>query len=147
MCLLKAPATSTYRAAVVMLFLCHVGLFASDMGFAGGKSKSIYGKEGHLGITVVKFASTQAGLKEAERLAEYFEKDNHGRRGWARAQASQSGVNEDKNHAFAKVDPKGGETKRILYGYLATTSDLDKVDLDTRKKAIIKSRRELDPSE
>ncbi|XP_020259407.1 uncharacterized protein LOC109835790 [Asparagus officinalis] len=118
-----------------------------DLDFAGGKSKSMYGKEGHLGITLVKYANTQAGLKEAERLADYFEKDNRGCKGWARAQAYQSGADEEKNPALVEVDPKSGEKKRIFYGYLATASDLDKVDSDTKKKAVIKSRREFDSSE
>lgn len=145
--MLKAPVIFTCTAAVcVMHSVFFLASLAPDLGFGGGKSKSMYGKEGHLGITVVKFANTQAGLKEAERLAEYFEKDNHGRKGWARAQASQSG-DEDENPALVKVDPKSGEKKRILYGYLAMASDLDKVDFDTRKKAVIKSRRELDLSE
>ncbi|EHA8589628.1 putative protein SUPPRESSOR OF GENE SILENCING 3 [Cocos nucifera] len=117
-----------------------------ELGFGGGKSKSIYGKEGHTGVTMVKFANTSAGLKEAERLVEYFERENHGRKGWARAQASRSG-DDDKNPALVKVDEKTGERKRIFYGYLATASDLDKLDFDTRKKVIIKSRRELDLSD
>ncbi|PHT38676.1 hypothetical protein CQW23_22249 [Capsicum baccatum] len=34
--------------------------------------------DGHLGVTLIKFASNQSGLLEAMRLAEYFEKDDHG---------------------------------------------------------------------
>ncbi|CAL9065066.1 uncharacterized protein LOC103999244 [Musa acuminata AAA Group] len=117
-----------------------------ELGFGGGKSKSIYGKEGHTGITMVKFANTQAGMKEAERLADYLEKDNHGRKGWARVQASQSG-GDDKNPTLVKTDEKTGEKKRVLYGYLATASELDKIDFDMRKRAVIKSRRELDLSD
>lgn len=117
-----------------------------DLGFGGGKSKSMYGKDGHLGITIVKFANTQSGLKEAERFAEYFEKENHGRKGWTRVQASHSGDVDDNNPYLVKVDVKSGEKKRILYGYLGTASDLDKVDFDTKKKSDIKSRREFDQS-
>ncbi|KAI0516367.1 hypothetical protein KFK09_009040 [Dendrobium nobile] len=115
-----------------------------ELGFGGGKAKSVYGKEGHLGFTAVKFSNTEVGLKEAENLAEFFEKDNRGRRGWARVQASQSGNNEDKNPDLVKVDKKTGEKSRIFYGYLATSMDLDKVEFDMRKKAVIKSRKELD---
>ncbi|KAH7666276.1 XS domain-containing protein [Dioscorea alata] len=118
-----------------------------DLGFSGGKSKSMYGKEGHMGMTLVKFANTQAGLKEAEHLSEYFEKDNHGRKGWSRAQAMSSNLDDDKNPAMVKLDEKTGEKKRILYGYLVTASDLDKVDQDTRKRLVIKSRKEHDSSD
>ncbi|KAJ6771595.1 RNA RECOGNITION MOTIF XS DOMAIN PROTEIN [Salix koriyanagi] len=53
-----------------------------DLGFVGGKSKSLYGRDGHLGITLVKFGGDQSGLKEAMRLAEHFEKDNRGHKAW-----------------------------------------------------------------
>ncbi|XP_042517422.1 uncharacterized protein LOC122091500 [Macadamia integrifolia] len=117
-----------------------------DLGFGGGKSKSLYGKDGHLGITLVKFAGDQSGLKEAIRLAEFFEKDNHGRQGWARAQSSQLGMDDEKNPNLVKVDEKTGEKKRIFYGYLGTAFDLDKVDFETRKRAVIESRSEWKPS-
>ena len=45
------------------------------------------------------------------------------------------------------MDEKTGERKRIFYGYLAIASDLDKLDFDTKKKIMIKSRRELDLSD
>ncbi|OAY82286.1 hypothetical protein ACMD2_06259 [Ananas comosus] len=118
-----------------------------DLGFPGGKSKSLYGKEGHLGVTLVKFANTEAGLKEAERLAEYFEKEGHGRRGWSRAQATLPSGDDDKNPLLVKLNERTGEKKRILYGYLATASDLDKVDFDMKKRASVKSKREFDLSD
>lgn len=116
-----------------------------DLGFGGGKAKSLYGKEGHLGVTLVKFAPDQSGLKEAVRLAEYLEKDYHGRKGWARAQPSQSGRDDESNPNLVKVDEKTRENQRILYGYLATAVDLEEVDFETRKKATIESKRELKP--
>lgn len=119
-----------------------------ELGFPGGKAKSLYGKDGHLGVTLVKFASSEAGVKEAEGLAEHFEKENHGRRGWARALASQQpGADDELNPAMVMTDEKTGDRKRILYGYLATATDIDKFDFDSRKKAVIKSKRDLDVSE
>ncbi|XP_072986121.1 uncharacterized protein [Typha latifolia] len=117
-----------------------------ELGFPGGKSKSLYGKEGHLGVTLVKFANTQAGLREAERLAEFFEKEDHGRKGWACAQAIQSS-DDERNPMLFKVDEKTGEKKRIFYGNLATASDLEKLDFDMKKRATVKSRREFDLSD
>ncbi|KAF5198672.1 Rna recognition motif xs domain protein [Thalictrum thalictroides] len=116
-----------------------------DLGFGGGKAKSVYSKEGHLGFTVVKFAADQSGLKEAMRLADFFEKDYHGRIGWARTLASKSGRDDENNPNLVKVDEKTREKQRILYGYLATVSDLEVVDFETRKKASIESKRELRP--
>ncbi|XP_059632501.1 uncharacterized protein LOC132275119 isoform X2 [Cornus florida] len=117
-----------------------------DLGFGGGKSKSLYGRDGHLGVTLVKFAADQSGLKEAVRLAEYFEKDNHGRRGWTRVQSLTSGKDDDNNPNLVKVDERTGEKKRVFYGHLGTVSDLDMVDSDTRKKVLVESRREYKPS-
>ncbi|KAG8096040.1 hypothetical protein GUJ93_ZPchr0013g35318 [Zizania palustris] len=94
----------------------------SELGFAGGKSKSLYGKEGHLGLTLIKFANSPTGLKEAERFAEFLERQDHGHN-------------------------RTGEKRRVLYGYLAISSDLDELDSDSRKRASLKSRRELDPSD
>ncbi|CAL5392862.1 unnamed protein product [Camellia sinensis] len=117
-----------------------------DFGFRGGKSKSMYGIDGHLGITLVKFYGNQSGLKEAVRLAEFFEKESHGRIGWTRAESLKSGRDDENNPNLMKVDVKTGEKKRIFYGYLVTVFDLDKVDFETRKKAVIESRREYKPS-
>lgn len=117
-------------------------LHVSDLGFAGGKSKSVYGRDGHLGTTLVKFSGDQPGLKEAMRLAEFFEKENHGRKAWARVQPLTFGRDDEKNPNLMRVDEKAGEKMRIFYGYLGTASDLDKVDIDTRKKVVIESRRE-----
>ncbi|KAL6902389.1 hypothetical protein ACP4OV_005265 [Aristida adscensionis] len=114
----------------------------TELGFCGGKSKSLYGKEGHLGLTLIKFANTPAGLKEAERLAEFLERQDHGRIGWSRAQTTHS-VDSDKSPLLVETDNRTGETKRILYGYLAIASDLDKLDSDSRKRAFLKSKREF----
>lgn len=100
----------------------------ADLGFVGGKSKFLYGRDGHLGITLVKFGGDQSGLKEAIRMAEYFEKDNHGRKAWGCLQPVTLGKEDEKNPSLVKVD-RSGEKTRILYGYLATAADLYKVDL------------------
>ncbi|XP_020258244.1 uncharacterized protein LOC109834620 [Asparagus officinalis] len=110
-----------------------VDMKLKELGFAGGKSKSLYGKKGHLGIAAVKFASSPAGLEEAECLAEYFKKNNRGRKDWTQMETSHNDSD----------DKKTDEKKNIFYGYLATAADLDKVDIDTRKKAAIRSRREI----
>ncbi|KAF9677596.1 hypothetical protein SADUNF_Sadunf08G0124100 [Salix dunnii] len=116
-----------------------------DLGFAGGKSKSLYGRDGHLGITLVKFAGDQLGLKEAIRMAEHFEKDNHGRKAWGCLQPVTLGNDDEKNPSLVKVD-RTGEKTRILYGYLATAADLNIVDFETRKKVVIESLREHEAS-
>lgn len=133
----------SYKLFSLVLILFYVSL---DLGFGTGKSKSLYGREGHLGITLVKFAGDQSGLKDAVRLAEYYEKDSRGRKVWARVQPLSLGKDDENNPSLVTVDQRTGEKKRILYGYLGTASDLDKVDFETRKKAVIESRREIKAS-
>ncbi|KAM4115967.1 hypothetical protein ACJW30_02G014600 [Castanea mollissima] len=113
-----------------------------ELGFGGGKSRSLYGREGHLGTTLVKFSGDQSGLKEALQMAEFFEKENHGRKAWARVQPSHFSRDDEKNPNLVKVDEKTGEKKRIFYGYLGTASDMEKFDFDTKKKVTIESLRE-----
>lgn len=133
----------SYKLFSLVLILFYVSL---DLGFGTGKSKSLYGREGHLGITLVKFAGDQSGLKDAVRLAEYFEKDSRGRKVWARVQPLSLGKDDENNPSLVTVDQRTGEKKRILYGYIGTASDLDKVDFETRKKAVIESWREIKAS-
>nr|XP_004300997.2 PREDICTED: uncharacterized protein LOC101304679 [Fragaria vesca subsp. vesca]XP_011464139.1 PREDICTED: uncharacterized protein LOC101304679 [Fragaria vesca subsp. vesca] len=116
------------------------------LGFGSGKSKSLYGRDGHLGTTIIKFSADEAGLKEALRMTEFFEKDNHGRRAWYHVQPLTMGNKDDENNPYlVKLDEKTREKKRVFYGYLGTASDLEKVDFDTRKKAAIESWREFKP--
>lgn len=111
-------------------------ILLSGIGFHNGKVKALYNREGHLGVTLVKFPS----LMDAMRLAEYFEKDNRGRKGWARLQPMTLGKDDENNPDLVKVDHRTGEKKRVFYGYLGTVSDLEKVDFDSRKKITIASR-------
>lgn len=60
------------------------------------QARSLHGKDGHLGITMVRFENSRTGLEGAERLAEYFEKDKRGRKSWARVRSSQSGADEER---------------------------------------------------
>lgn len=97
-----------------------------------------------MGTTLIKFSGDQPGLNEAKRLAEYFEKDNHGRMAWARVRPAAFSRDDDKNPNLVKMDENNGEKKRIFYGYLATAADMDKVDFDTRKKVTIESCRDFE---
>ncbi|KAL8171365.1 hypothetical protein V2J09_023169 [Rumex salicifolius] len=114
------------------------------MGFHNFKPKSLYNREGHLGIILIKFAADQAGLRQAIQLNEHFEKQNRGRRGWAQVQSKLSGTGMDteNNPMLVEVDPRTGENNRILYGHLFTAFDLDKADFETKKKAALESKRD-----
>ncbi|KAJ3673578.1 hypothetical protein LUZ60_005570 [Juncus effusus] len=115
-----------------------------DLGFPGGKARSIYSREGHMGVTCVQFSNTESGLKEAESLKHYFERQNHERKGWMRVRPVKPSEDDDRNPLLVKKDERTGEKKRVLYGYMASVADLDLVDVDIRKRASVKSRKDFD---
>ncbi|KAL9678177.1 hypothetical protein QQ045_016016 [Rhodiola kirilowii] len=85
-----------------------------DLGFTSDKAKSVYGKEGHQGITLVKFPGDRSGLKEAIRLAEYLEKEKHGRKSWAHVEATTTRKDDVDNPSLVNLDEKSKEKRRIL---------------------------------
>lgn len=125
-----------------MFHFVSLWILLSELGIGGGKSKSLYSRDGHLGITLIKFAANQSGLEEALQLDKYFEKDNLGRKGWARVESLVLGKDDENNPSLVKMDQRTGEKKRIFYGYLANVSDIDKIDFDTKKKTMVENRRE-----
>ncbi|KAH9318548.1 hypothetical protein KI387_020317, partial [Taxus chinensis] len=117
-----------------------------ELGFSGGKAKALYGKDGHhRGTVVIKFSPSSSGLQEADRLVKHFEANKHGRKDWLRVQDSTlNQENDDKNPDIVQIDEKTKLEKRVFYGYIAIAGDLAKLDFDMRKKAVVKSRREID---
>uniref|UniRef100_A0A0E0MGK5 XS domain-containing protein n=1 Tax=Oryza punctata TaxID=4537 RepID=A0A0E0MGK5_ORYPU len=110
-----------------------------------GSVKPLSGKDGQRSM-LVKFASSLAGLSEAERLAQSLEKQGHGRAEWYRVRSVPPSADGGSNPLLVKVGVKGERTW-VLYGYLATAWDLDALDLESKQNAVIKSRKELDLSE
>ncbi|GKB17477.1 suppressor of gene silencing like protein [Tanacetum coccineum] len=79
-----------------------------------------------MGTTVAKFANDPSGLKDAMRLADFFEKQKHGHTSWASIQSSlRPGKDNEKDPNFVKLDKRTTEKERILYGYLGTVFDLE----------------------
>lgn len=71
------------------------------------KARHSYGPKGHRGMSVLIFESSAVGYTEAERLSKHFEQEGKGRYAW-------------DNHP--PLFHRGG---KILYGYMATKSDMD----------------------
>eukprot|EP01018_Ginkgo_biloba_P033071 Gb_05458 [translate_table: standard] len=117
-----------------------------ELGFGSGKSKALYGRDGHQGIILVKFLSTFAGFQEAERLHKYFEGHHRGRKKWLHVQSSSHTSQEidDEDPDLVRIDKETKEKKRVLYGYIAIAGDLEKVDFDTRKRTLVKTRKDIE---
>ncbi|PHT59354.1 hypothetical protein CQW23_01717 [Capsicum baccatum] len=77
-------------------FVLFASLLKPSIGFPSGKAKALYSRDGHLGVTLVKFTSDQLGFMKATWVAEYFEKENHRRNDWVRLQPLTLGK-DDKN--------------------------------------------------
>ncbi|CAI7754480.1 unnamed protein product, partial [Closterium sp. NIES-53] len=95
------------------------------------KTKHAYGPQGHRGMSILVFDATPDGFKEAERLAQQFEREGRGRVELTRRSAPL-------------VDRSG---KRNLFGYLATQQDVDEFNRCCKGKAAlkveVKRRREM----
>lgn len=100
------------------------------IGHTSGKPKSSWGKEGHKGHVIVQYPPTIGGLREAERLHEYFKSFQRGRDEWLRVKCTWHGLpgheGIEEGPDLKRVDQGTNEEKRVLYGYLATEDDKDK---------------------
>ncbi|KAK3008098.1 hypothetical protein RJ639_013645 [Escallonia herrerae] len=118
------------EAAAVVVMEAH------DMGF-GGKTEVCRGKPANQSIMVVKFKPTLSGLKEAERLRNFYDESKHGRAEFQHI--------ESINNSNTEETPKKSADKmeNVLFAYLGRAEDLDKIDIETRKRCLVKSKKEI----
>ncbi|KAL4292700.1 hypothetical protein HN51_043051 [Arachis hypogaea] len=103
------------------------------MGFGGGKTKVSRGKPANYSILVVTFNATFSGLQEAERLNKFYSDKRHGR------------------EEFQQIDDEGTQgihstnlhKENVLYGYLGNAEDLDKLDFESKKHSVVKSKKDI----
>lgn len=103
--------------------------------------------DGRQGTVIVKYLATLSCLHEAERLHQHFTANSHGREDWLRVQPDKKesdNVDADEGLDFTEEDAETKQKKRVLYGYLALAHDLDKVDLDFRRRGLVRSRKEIE---
>ncbi|GFZ11192.1 hypothetical protein Acr_22g0005900 [Actinidia rufa] len=117
------------------------GDFLRGKGFSGGKFKTCYGRPANRSVIVVKFSGTFSGLKDAERLHEYFVESKRGRADFERA-AYRSGKGKSSGNSGVGAK-QGRNVELVLYGYMGIAEDLDRVDIDTKRKCLIKSKKEI----
>ncbi|XP_057804891.1 uncharacterized protein LOC131020208 [Salvia miltiorrhiza] len=106
-----------------------------DMGF---KSilKVCNGKPANQSVLLVKFNGTLSGLREAERFDKRYIKSKHGRAEFKQLK-SECGSSRGKNVVSLESEDD------FLYGYLGIAEDLDKLDFDTKKRCILKSKKQI----
>ncbi|KAL5710738.1 hypothetical protein ACHQM5_021266 [Ranunculus cassubicifolius] len=104
------------------------------MGISGGKVR--YGKPVNQSIMLVKFLPTFSGLQEAERLHKYYTENTRGRGEFQKVKANSRNIRRDEQVQEEK-------SEKVLYGYMGIAEDLDKLDFDSKKKCVIKSKKEI----
>ncbi|MCD9561245.1 hypothetical protein HAX54_020248 [Datura stramonium] len=111
--------------------------FLRGKGFSGGRMKVCMGKPGNRSILLVKFLGTIPGIQDAEKLHNYFMEAERGREDFGV-------VTSTKGKGFDNRNVKGDKVEDILlYGYMGVAEDLDKVDIDTKRRCLIKSKKEI----
>ncbi|KAJ0538149.1 putative XS domain-containing protein [Helianthus annuus] len=110
-----------------------LGQYLRGVGLSGGKVK--LGKPANCSIMLVKFLGTFSGLQEAEKIHECFLKKKHGRKYLEQTSSSKGKSNQEESAEK--------EAERVLFGYMGIAEDLDKVDIDTKRKCSIKSKKEI----
>ncbi|XP_039070905.1 uncharacterized protein LOC120217947 isoform X2 [Hibiscus syriacus] len=110
-----------------------VQAFLRDKGFVGGKISVCLGRPADQSIMLVKFLGTFTGLATAERLHQYFVEKKHGRIEFT-----------SKNNGENSIEEMGDNLEeQLLYGYMAISEDLDKLDFHNRKWSVVKSKKEI----
>ncbi|CAL5363370.1 unnamed protein product [Camellia sinensis] len=119
-----------------------LGEFLRGKGFSGGKIKTYLGKPANHSVMVVKFLGTFSGLQDAERLHKYFVDNKHGRVEFEQVTSSSNKGKSSSNNDVGVMQGHSME-ELVLYGYIGIAEDLDKVDMDTKRKSLIKSKKEI----
>lgn len=107
-----------------------------DMGF-GNINKVCIGKPANQSVMLAIFNGTLSGLQEAERLHKNYLETKHGRIEFLQVMSSEKGSSEETQTVPAENEEK------FLYCYLGLLKDLDKLDFITKKRCVVRSKREI----
>ncbi|KAL0460083.1 UNVERIFIED_CONTAM: hypothetical protein Slati_0635500 [Sesamum latifolium] len=105
------------------------------MGF-GSILKVCNGKPANQSVILVKFNGTLSGLQEAESFHQNYIKSKHGR-------AELKQLKSKHGSSIGWTGAISSDTEEILYGHLGIAEDLDKLDFDTKKRCILRSKKEI----
>lgn len=103
-----------------------------------GRIKLCLGKPADQSVILVKFLGTFGGLGDAERLHKYLSDNNRGRSEYERVKSESI-----KSYNIGDTD-EGDKVETILYGYVGIADDLEKLDFNSKKWSMVKSRKEID---
>ncbi|GAB4855074.1 hypothetical protein Ancab_023657 [Ancistrocladus abbreviatus] len=116
-----------------------LGTFLRAKGFTQGKVKICLGNPGDQSVMLVKFLGTFSGLHQAERLHQYFTEVQRGRTDFEQAYSNIS----NKSNVMQEGTLTDNTEESLLYGYMGIADDMDRVDFDTKKRCLIKSKKDI----
>ncbi|KAK4279548.1 hypothetical protein QN277_011314 [Acacia crassicarpa] len=119
-----------------------VEAFIRGKGFLRGRIKVCLGKPADQSVILVKFLGTFVGLGDAERLNNYFSDYKRGRLEFERIKSKTS-----RCCVLDENEIQGDKMEGILYGYMGIAEDMDILDFHSKKRCIIKSRKEIEQLE
>lgn len=122
-----------------MLYIFHFCCLLSiaGMGF-GERTKVCRGRPANQSIMVVKFNSTLSGLQAAERLHKFYAETKHGKAEFQRINTCSSSCTGEAPKAASAE-----KVEHVLYGYLGIAEDLEKLDFETKKRCVVKSKKAI----
>ncbi|KAJ8476512.1 hypothetical protein OPV22_020239 [Ensete ventricosum] len=107
-----------------------------EMGFEAGKTTICHGKPANQSVFLIKFFPTFSGLQEAEKLHNCFVGCNRGRQEFYSRTPNKSKANSEHEACFKNFP--------CLYGYMAVAEDLPRLDSETMKRCLVKSKKDIE---
>ncbi|CAK7329315.1 unnamed protein product [Dovyalis caffra] len=108
------------------------------MGFGQGMTNVCRGKAANQSTMVVIFSGTFSGLQGAERLHKHYAESKRGR-----TEFQQIGLSGYNRKSLRTEEAPSNTIENVLYGYLGIAIDLDKLDFETKKRCVVKSKKEI----
>ena len=109
------------------------------MGFGQWMTNVCRGKAANQSTMVVAFKGTFSGLREAQRLHRFYSENKCGRLEFERIVSGSA----NKNKAETQGVP-ADSAESVMHGYMGIASDFDKVDFETKKRSVVKSKKEIE---
>ncbi|XP_038705419.1 uncharacterized protein LOC120001255 isoform X2 [Tripterygium wilfordii] len=109
------------------------------MGFGKGMTKVCRGRVANQSIMVVCFHGTFSGLREAEMVHKFFADNKRGRVEFQRG--GHSCCNTSSSGQTPSLKAK--KVQSVLYGYVGISTDLDKLDSETKKRCVVRSKKDI----
>ncbi|KAG6477628.1 uncharacterized protein LOC122022604 [Zingiber officinale] len=107
-----------------------------ELGFEVLKTTICKGNPSNQSVFSIKFFPTFSGLQEAERLHKRLAENHHGRQDFLQRSSSKNNPTNEGEACFKKFPS--------LYGYMAIAEDLPKLDSETMKRCMVKSKKDIE---